>query len=531
MPDFHQVTEDELLAQFRALREPEDVAALLGLPGYPFLVSLLFGLSKEEKYIRIKIPKRSGGTREIHKPIGRLKNVQSRLLQVLQVVYKPKDPVHGFVKGRSIRTNAQAHARRKFVLNIDLRNFFPSINYWRVRGMFKAYPYNFSEEVADVLAQICSLPEALPQGAPTSPIISNMICAKLDYQLQKLAKNHHCFYTRYADDITFSTSFYQFPPAIATVEQGEGENQIQVLLGQGITSIIEANGFKVNQQKVRLQTSNHRQEVTGLVTNKKVNVNRQYVSHVRAMLHAWEKYGYEAAESVYIEKHSGRNQETSRDRRANFRKILKGKIEFLGMVRGKDDPLYLKFNNKAASLERKLPENPPRIFQFLADPSSPSVLQLIQQGEQHNIEFKMGACLNKLGQVFKREMSTEIWISVAAMLNEVQHGYVLLGVTDEGEVLGVEREYETADQRKSNWDGYSLYLDSFLREKLRSSSAYTPGCYKIDKEIIGDHTIAIIRTTRSRKVVWVDRDIYVRKGNKSEKLRQDEIEPYIKMRA
>src|SRR5690606_8958560 len=128
-------------------------------------------------------------------PTESLKIIQQKLNQVLQLVYKPKLSTHGFVNNRSIVTNADAHIKKKkhrYILNVDIKDFFPSINFGRVRGMFMAPPYNQPEHVATVLAQICCSNNELPQGAPTSPIVSNMICAQMDSQLQQLAKPHRC---------------------------------------------------------------------------------------------------------------------------------------------------------------------------------------------------------------------------------------------------------------------------------------------------------------------------------------------------
>ncbi|MCI0574920.1 MAG: reverse transcriptase family protein, partial [Chloroflexi bacterium] len=188
--------EATIVDRFFALHTPQDVAKLLELSSYDFLEYYLFILPESQRYTRFVIPKKRGGDRIILEPAPNLKIIQKKLLQVLQLklVYEPKPAVQGFTKSRSIVKNAAQHIKRKFVLNLDLKDFFPSIHFGRVRGMFMAYPYNFNDKVATVLAQICSLSSGLPQGAPTSPIIANMICAKMDSQLQKLAKENGCFY-------------------------------------------------------------------------------------------------------------------------------------------------------------------------------------------------------------------------------------------------------------------------------------------------------------------------------------------------
>jgi RNA-directed DNA polymerase len=182
------------------------------------------------------------------------------------------------VVGKNIVDNAQRHKKKRWVLNIDLDNFFPSINFGRVRGMFLKKPFYVPESVATLLAQICCYGNNLPQGAPTSPIISNMICAKMDSELQDLAWTCRCFYTRYADDITFSTTLPDFPVQIAKVH-----SLLDIELGKELKGIIESNGFNINPNKTRAFSYKQRQEVTGLTVNKRPNVRRKYIMQVRAI--------------------------------------------------------------------------------------------------------------------------------------------------------------------------------------------------------------------------------------------------------
>ena len=121
------------------------------------------------------------------------------------MVYKTKPAAHGFVLDKNVATNAKGHVKKKYVFNIDLENFFDQIHFGRVRGMLMKPPYNLGEEAALVISQIACYKGKLPQGAPTSPILTNMVCAPLDTQLTKLAKKYNLQYSRYADDITFST--------------------------------------------------------------------------------------------------------------------------------------------------------------------------------------------------------------------------------------------------------------------------------------------------------------------------------------
>jgi RNA-directed DNA polymerase len=200
-----------------------------------------------------------------------------------------------------------------------------------------------------VLAQICCHNNQLPQGAPTSPLITNMICAKLDSQLQRLAKACKATYTRYGDDITFSTTLKEFPESLAKVVTEEGKEK--VILGEPLLGIIVENGFQVNENKIRLQAKGNHQEVTGLTVNQFPNVNRKFVRQVRAMLHAWAKFGLEAAEQEFQEKYATKPRSPSKNA-PGFKEILRGKIEFIGIVKGKENEIYSRFIDKFNILSR-----------------------------------------------------------------------------------------------------------------------------------------------------------------------------------
>lgn len=337
----------QLREQFLRLRTPQDVASLLEIE-WELLIYHLYIVPRHKRYTVFEIPKRSGGIRRISAPATALKIIQQKLNQVLQHVYQPKPSVHSFVSGRCIVTNAEPHSKSKHILNIDLKDFFPSINFGRVRGMFMGIPYKLDPAVATVLAQICCFNNELPQGAPTSPIISNMICAKMDSQLQALAQQYRCFYTRYADDITFSTYLRDFPSALAgTSSSGEVE-----VAGE-LDSIVKGNGFEINTSKVRLRSANRRQEVTGLTTNKFPNIQRKFVRQIRAMLHAWEKFGLEGAQEEFF-KHYDKKHRSPLKQPPSFQQVVKGKIEFVGMVKGKGHHVYRGFRKQLRALAPEL---------------------------------------------------------------------------------------------------------------------------------------------------------------------------------
>ena len=329
---------DELRSEFLQLATKEQLASLLDIPTHR-LIYLLYR-KRQSNYFTFNIPKKAGGVRCIEAPHAGLKAVQGKLLQVLDSVYSPRPSVHGFVADRSVGTNALLHEGKGWVLNIDLKDFFPSINFGRVRGLFMASPYVLPPKVATVIAQLVCFDGKLPQGAPTSPMISNMVCTKLDSELQRFCARHRITYSRYADDLTFSGKTTFPPVSLARVSFDDRAEDLE--LGSFFESIITGNGFEINDRKVRLQRRGRRQEVTGLVVNERVNVPRRFVRQIRAMLHDWERNGLAAAEGRHWREFArGRNRPPFK-RPAAFREVVKGKLDFLAMVRGLDDTIYEK---------------------------------------------------------------------------------------------------------------------------------------------------------------------------------------------
>ena len=245
--------------------------------------------NNNDLYTLKKIPKKNGQERIIYQPNNYIKPIQRNLLYILGKKYKSKECSHGFEKNKSIKTNALNHISKKHILKIDLEDFFPTINFRRVYGILKSEPFCFNKEVATFLAHICIYQNSventfdqglLPQGAPTSPLIANLACRRLDNKLIQLSKKYKCNYTRYADDIYISTNLSKFPEEIFSNNK----------LSEEIIDIIEKeNGFKINNDKVKLLEKHQRQIVTGLVTNKKLNLRRNFIKNTRAMLYQWEK--------------------------------------------------------------------------------------------------------------------------------------------------------------------------------------------------------------------------------------------------
>lgn len=280
--------------------------------------------NEKKKYKTYNIPKKTKGeVRVIEAPTPKLKIIQTLLKDCIELFFVAKPPVHGFVKERSIVTNAKCHVRRKYIYTIDLEDFFPTIHFGRVQGLFRNHPFCFSPEIARHLANICCNDNGvLPQGAPTSPIIANLICRLLDGKLISFAKMNKIRYTRYADDLTFSSS----------------ENSFSEPLKLKIKEIIESENFKINLAKERLQSNSQRQSVTGLTVNKKVNVSRKYVKDLRFLLSMYKK-GRDVAQN-WLEKNY-QNRHRYDGKVPAIERVLDGKIMFLKMVVGESRPLYI----------------------------------------------------------------------------------------------------------------------------------------------------------------------------------------------
>ena len=277
------------IEKLKAASSLKDVAKVIHLnPGH--LAYILYISPELSRYKQFTIPKASGGEREIMAPIDPFKFVQRRLAKLLQECLKEIEKKqgirknyalsHGFKPNLSIATNARNHVNRRWVLNMDIKDFFPSINFGRVRGFFiKNKHFSLHPKAATVLAQIACHENALPQGAPTSPVISNLIAGILDIRLNELAYKNRCTFTRYADDITFSTNLREFPASIAKMKP-DGEWEISDRLLKQINKY----GFEVNDKKTRMQYRRSRQDVTGLIVNKKIGIKREVLKTVRAQV-------------------------------------------------------------------------------------------------------------------------------------------------------------------------------------------------------------------------------------------------------
>lgn len=241
---------------------------------------VLYKKGIEESYKSFEIPKKAGGTRVIDSPNKQLKRIQTQLGKKVYDIHKnyidqkriASNISHGFETGKSIITNARIHKNKKYLLNIDIANFFSSINFGRVQGYFnKSQEFMFSKEVSTIISQLVCYEKKLPQGAPTSPIISNLIFNIVDLRILSLAKKYKLSYTRYADDMSFSTNNKAF-----RTDHIEFIQELKVLL--------KNSGFDINESKTRLEYYSSRQEVTGLTVNKKINARRKFIKQTRAMV-------------------------------------------------------------------------------------------------------------------------------------------------------------------------------------------------------------------------------------------------------
>ena len=303
------------------LSTPVELAGALGLT-IPRLRWLAFHTEAATRshYIRFTIPKRSGGKRTLFRPHRTLAQAQRWIFENITSRLPVEPPAHGFITGKSILTNAREHAGHALVVNLDLTDFFPSIGFPRVRSVFQRTGY--SPAVATILALLCTEcprrvmeydgvtyhvatgPRGLPQGACTSPSLSNQVARRLDRRLSGLATKLGITYTRYADDLTFSGD-------------GELEDRVGYLMAR-VRHIAEDEGFVVNEAKSRVLRRNAAQIVTGLVVNDRPGVARKEVRRLRAILNRARTEGLERQ---------------NREHRPNFVAWLRGKIAFVAMAR------------------------------------------------------------------------------------------------------------------------------------------------------------------------------------------------------
>jgi RNA-directed DNA polymerase len=353
---------DHIRQKFASMQDKEDLLELLNdakrilytKDCKPFeLKSLTFYANPDickKRYKKFIVKKKSGGERLINAPISGLKSILRSLNFVLQCMYEPHNAATGFVLNKSIVDNAKVHIENHYVYNLDLKDFFHSFDRNRVKMILLSEPFYLNdsrEPLAFLLASLCTHPleidgvlkKVLPQGSPTSPTFTNILCKKLDRRLTGLAKRFGAKYTRYADDITFSSlhNIYNNVSFLDELQRIIKDDNLLIIKGNNVEI---GPQLKINSLKTRLQKSKHRQVVTGLVVNDKVNVNNRYIKQIRMWLYFWEKYGFDKAQQIFSKDYMAEKGHLKKGK-PNLVNVLDGKLEFLKMVKGIEDGTYM----------------------------------------------------------------------------------------------------------------------------------------------------------------------------------------------
>jgi retron-type reverse transcriptase len=265
-----------------------------------------------ERYRTFSIPKANGEPRRVDEPVEKLKSVQRSILHDILDKLRMARTVHGFRRRRSILTNARKHLLRQVVVRIDVEDFFPTLTFRQARRVFLKAGYPFT--VANLLANLCSRDGVLPIGAPTSPALANQICRKLDKRLRLLGRDAEFRYSRYADDLVFSSSNRKFASLVPFLKQ-----------------IIVQEGFRINERKLAIIRRNSRQVVTGIVVNRRTNVARDQFKWIRAVVHNCRKNGADGELQKWRDRMAKAGREAPDDIGA-FERQLAGRIAFIRHV-------------------------------------------------------------------------------------------------------------------------------------------------------------------------------------------------------
>lgn len=368
------MTTNEIRKELPGLQSREDLLNLLnrikmdelGEKAHPFTLAQFNHFSHPARnckhYRTFSIPKKRGGSRRISAPQGMLRSLLSCYNILLQAAFDPDDCVMGFVKGKSVVDNASTHIKQTFVFNADLSDFFTSINHAMViEALTELDVFTSRDIITCITGACCSLMPfcfvngkkkvwhedcgyninhteyVLPQGSPASPVLSNIVCRHLDKDLKDFSNGYLCNYTRYADDITFSSNYDIYDSDFQITEE--------------FTRIVERHGFTLNRKKTRIQKVGRRQEVTGLIVGDKVNVPRTYIKDITNVLHIWERYGYNHASAKFALYH--KSNPVKPRMLPDMISVLRGKLNYLKMVRGEDDGVYKRLSSKFKNLCKK----------------------------------------------------------------------------------------------------------------------------------------------------------------------------------
>ncbi len=315
-----------LSMRFEQIETVTDLCNLLGVTE-----GVLEKHLQKPDYHTFYIPKPGGQKRQIQEPAAGLKQLQQNLNRYLQAIYYGVKPLcaHGFiicptddVQPRNIYTNALQHTKGEWFLNIDLKDFFHTVTTTHLKNLFRS-TFFFSPDLTKALVALTTLQGRLPMGAPTSPVLSNLACIYLDFQMEKLAETANATYTRYADDLTFS--FREHPPA-DFMEQVRG--------------VILLHGFTVNEGKLRFQNRLQQPEVTGLIIGKGQlpTISKGWLKRLKQEIKILRWFMSEAV------RERGMFHAYAFDR---FRQSLQGQVAFVGFVLGKDSRAYRKILENA----------------------------------------------------------------------------------------------------------------------------------------------------------------------------------------
>jgi len=275
------------------------------LVGYKLQYLIKASNSPQLFYRTFTIPKKSAGTREIAEPLPSLKEIQKWILKKILNNCAFSNYAKAYISKTSIRDNARFHRGQEKVLSIDIKDFFGSIKYRKVYDVFRRLGYN--KPVSTMLANLCCLDESLPQGAPTSPALSNLVAINIDKRIAGFSKKHVFRYTRYSDDLAFSGKF-----------------SVSLVINF-VRNVLSSEKFSINENKIRLMHTHQRQEVTGIVTNEKLQVPRELRKKFRQEIYYIQKFG--------LDSHIERTQNT----RSHYIRHLLGMANFIHFVNPKDE--------------------------------------------------------------------------------------------------------------------------------------------------------------------------------------------------
>lgn len=288
---------------------PEHFSLLVGID-HGYICNMAYATS--QFYRHFTILKKNGKTRDIYEPLPDLKHVQTWILENILEKCPVSPYAKAYVKGRTLKHNAKFHKAQKTVVTMDIKDFFPSITTEDVTKIFEKLGY--FPNVSCFLAHLCCLNFSFPQGAPTSPYLSNLRFSSIDAQISEYTTDEKIRYTRYADDLTFSGDF----------------NEHHLI--QTISDIIHDNGFCINPGKTRVARQNARQEVTGIVVNEKMQISKLKRKEIRQQMYYIQKFG--------LESHLEHIHET----RSNYVNHLIGQVNFALFVNPKDAEMQAYFN-------------------------------------------------------------------------------------------------------------------------------------------------------------------------------------------